>query len=421
MKTKKLTVMALTAAISMAVSAPALAGQWKQDAVGWWYDNGNGTYPADRWEWVDGNGDGIAECYYFDRYGYCFMNSFTPDGYWVDANGAWVVNGIVQTKAIGTPAQEQTNSSAPAVQEEERILELYEEEPILKNRFSTKSEDVTHKEKEKWKKVLRLEPTGSYNAVQGRLDVEEAYAEYYTGGGYGTLTVEIAPASDQNWKYGESAIVEIYGGDGSLLYESEIVDYRTNAFEVQLNISGQDSILFKASVCSIEGKATRHALPIIFRDARLEEKAEASVPAQSVQSETESRDDNGTSMELLTLEPEGSFWFSEFDKLNTTTREKWSNGFWLAANKAYVEYYVGGDYTELSFSMAPQYGFPTKTTGEAAVYGDNNELLWKSDKINANSSPVDVTVDISGQDYIKFYYTRNGDGTILFKDAVLGE
>ena len=52
-------------------------------------------YP--RWaSWLDGNDDGIAECYCFDWEGYLYMNGWTPDGYYVNSDGAWTVNGVVQ-------------------------------------------------------------------------------------------------------------------------------------------------------------------------------------------------------------------------------------------------------------------------------------------------------------------------------------
>lgn len=78
---------------------------WVQDNVGWWYQNADGTYPVSSWYWIDGNNDGISECYYFDEIGYCLLNTTTPDGYMVDANGAWIVDGIIQTQVIAPPPQ----------------------------------------------------------------------------------------------------------------------------------------------------------------------------------------------------------------------------------------------------------------------------------------------------------------------------
>ena len=33
----------------------------------WWFDFGNGDYFKSSWQWIDGNQDGIAECYCFDK------------------------------------------------------------------------------------------------------------------------------------------------------------------------------------------------------------------------------------------------------------------------------------------------------------------------------------------------------------------
>ena len=118
-------------------------GQWIQDEKGWWYKRPDGSYPKNSWgyeayngksywyyfldsgymatgwvevngskyylfpnsdgwkgrmltgwQWIDGN------CYYLDPQGQnegaLYRNTTTPDGYAVDAEGRWVVNGAVQ-------------------------------------------------------------------------------------------------------------------------------------------------------------------------------------------------------------------------------------------------------------------------------------------------------------------------------------
>ncbi|SET46536.1 hypothetical protein SAMN04487771_101947 [[Clostridium] aminophilum] len=75
-------------------SFTAFAGQWKQDAKGWWWDNGDGTYPVSTWQWIDVNNDHVAECYYFNQDGYLLTNTTTPDGYAVNADGQWVYREI---------------------------------------------------------------------------------------------------------------------------------------------------------------------------------------------------------------------------------------------------------------------------------------------------------------------------------------
>lgn len=115
------------------------AGTWIQDSTGWWYQNKDGSYPAACWQLFTYNG--TSEWYHFDEKGYMqtgwftdtdgnryylhavsdgtrgrmytgwnlidgvwyyfnptsdgtkgalFMNRQTPDGYRVDASGAWV-------------------------------------------------------------------------------------------------------------------------------------------------------------------------------------------------------------------------------------------------------------------------------------------------------------------------------------------
>ena len=120
-------------------------GQWIQDEKGWWYKRPDGSYPKNSWgyeayngksywyyfldsgymatgwvevngskyylfpnsdgwkgrmltgwQWIDGN------CYYLDAQGQnegaLYRNTTTPDGFTVDSEGRWVVNGAAQKK-----------------------------------------------------------------------------------------------------------------------------------------------------------------------------------------------------------------------------------------------------------------------------------------------------------------------------------
>ena len=118
-------------------------GQWIQDEKGWWYKRADGSYPKNSWGyeayngksywyyfldsgymatgWMDVNGskyylfpnsDGWkgrmltgwqwidGNCYYLDPQGQnegaLYRNTTTPDGFTVDSEGRWVVNGAVQ-------------------------------------------------------------------------------------------------------------------------------------------------------------------------------------------------------------------------------------------------------------------------------------------------------------------------------------
>ena len=84
-------------------------------AVNGWYQDGAGRqfYIVPRtaaseggmvtgWNWITG-ADGVRRCYYFEpqlssSQGMLYRSGRTPDGFEVDANGAWTVNGVVQTR-----------------------------------------------------------------------------------------------------------------------------------------------------------------------------------------------------------------------------------------------------------------------------------------------------------------------------------
>ena len=85
--------------------------------TGWYTDDAGDTYflhtVSDNtlghmytgWNWIDDNGDGVAECYYFEPAsngyrGRLYKSTTTPDGYTVNEKGQWTQNGIVITKDL---------------------------------------------------------------------------------------------------------------------------------------------------------------------------------------------------------------------------------------------------------------------------------------------------------------------------------
>ena len=112
MRNKKLMTTILAGVMISAFSIPAYAGSWQSDSTGWWWQNDDGSYPANSWQWLDGNSDGTAECYYFDGTGYMLANTTTPDGYSVDGTGAWIVNGVVQTQTADTQTGQTAENEA---------------------------------------------------------------------------------------------------------------------------------------------------------------------------------------------------------------------------------------------------------------------------------------------------------------------
>ena len=233
---KKFIGLVAVAAFSSIMASSAMAGTWKQNNVGWWFDNGNGTYPASTWQWIDGNNDGIAECYYFDRAGYMLANTSTPDGYQVNASGAWVQNGAVQTKNMR--ANSQTTSSRPK-------LVLFDVEPTYRT-FAHKEKNITVTDGETWTDTLNIYPGGIF--------------EFSNEKGYTRLRAKVAPqySSEQN-----SCILIVYGDNGSVLYRSdEMVEGETEPFDIDIDISGQSKIQF---TCSSKAGAN-----LVIKSARFE-------------------------------------------------------------------------------------------------------------------------------------------------------
>lgn len=132
-KTNILKIVNLAAILALIQSISVYAGQWNagtgENAGRWWYQNDDGSYPANCWQWIDGNNDGIAESYYFDQNGWTLSNVVTPDGFMVNADGAWTVFNQPVTKvmnidgSIGGYAESSNGSGATST----NINDDYEE------------------------------------------------------------------------------------------------------------------------------------------------------------------------------------------------------------------------------------------------------------------------------------------------------
>lgn len=110
MKLKKYAGMITTMALIISMNTTAYAAKWiwTGTASRYYYDANNFQYYKDGWHWIDDDRDGIAECYYFDAYGNLETSTTTPDGYTVNDDGAWVINGTVQKKQL-TEAEQAAN------------------------------------------------------------------------------------------------------------------------------------------------------------------------------------------------------------------------------------------------------------------------------------------------------------------------
>lgn len=106
---RNIVVVGLVMILSSILSFPAFAN-WEQAGTQWKYQNADGSYIMNQWVWLDGDNNGVAECYYLDANGVMAVNTVV-DSYTVNESGAWVVNGVVQTKVVGSGGQTSTNNS----------------------------------------------------------------------------------------------------------------------------------------------------------------------------------------------------------------------------------------------------------------------------------------------------------------------
>lgn len=81
---KRLCILCGTIGFIFLFSIHAFAGTWVNDGMNWWYRYEDGNYPQGKWEQINGI------WYYFYESGYMASDTYTPDGYYVNADGAWI-------------------------------------------------------------------------------------------------------------------------------------------------------------------------------------------------------------------------------------------------------------------------------------------------------------------------------------------
>lgn len=239
---KTMKVLAATMLCTGAFALTSFAGSWVNDAHGWWYNYGNGNWPSSSWQWIDGNNDGIAECYYFDRMGYCMMNATTPDGYQVNGSGAWVENGVVQTRNMGSgqagngaqntsQGSSQNNDQSGGKSSKQGGLTLYNATPILRYNVERKDSLVSNRENKSYTKCFKFWP--------GR------YIEFDNSAGYSHLKATVFPAKG-DWDERDRMLLQVLSGEDEEFYVTEDIYYDTKAFDIDVDISGYEKVRIKA-------------------------------------------------------------------------------------------------------------------------------------------------------------------------------
>ncbi len=311
---RKVNLAFLTAIIAIVASFTAMAGTWKSDSNGWWYDEGNGSFPKNTWSWIDGNNDGVSECYYFDGNGYCLINTITPDYYFVNPSGAWVVNGVVQTKnsgdSVGTKVAESVdvvtgkitigeskkkkNKNSSKNEEDDYDYEEYEDDSENEENDSSSSSTNSSSGKSSSEKSgsnrfrnnlnmfsLTKEASRCVGAISSHVNLrgkdwngatyfdplgsnEYAYVEYYIGGNYNKLTISATPKTDSGFRAGEVANVTVYDAETEdVLYSTTVTD-DTKLFTITADVTDVNYIRIE---CRHEGMG--NGVEVMMKDAIL--------------------------------------------------------------------------------------------------------------------------------------------------------
>lgn len=221
---KRILTAVLAAVLATAISVPAMAGVWiLRDTGKWQYDTlGRGTEEGllkSQWAWLDGNHDSVSECYYFDADGN-MAASTTIDGWTVNENGQWTVDGVVQTKIEGV----NVSASSTAVD----LIETTE--PSAMN-YAEKFDTAETANGLTWTNGYRL---------QGDLS-RAPYVTFHLDKLYQVMTITFAPEAGQaGAENGRITVTGLTSGDS--LYRSDKITSTGDPVNVTFNVSGETDV-----------------------------------------------------------------------------------------------------------------------------------------------------------------------------------
>ena len=227
---------------SLASTLDSLSGvitayaNWQKDAAGKWvyYDNSLSGFLNNGWNWLDGNNDGISECYYFYPDGSLAVST-SVDGYKVDADGKWIDdNGAVQTKNTGVSdsAGAKQTAQLKKVPYVDIIMKAAEESGVSPYVLASA--------------ILQEQGKGTSDLISGKNSSYPGYYNFFNIGAYAhdgmsAVTAGLKYASESGtgsrpWNTVEKAII-----GGAKLYGSNYVSSGQDTFYLKkFNVQGSN-------------------------------------------------------------------------------------------------------------------------------------------------------------------------------------
>lgn len=248
---KRYTVIAAIAAMSMLMTIPAYAGNWKEVSGKWMYQRSSEKYAREEWLNVDGKtyyigSDGYMvtgwkqlnnQWYYMDANGvmqtgwiqvdgswyYMIPNegsmakNTTIDGYWLGSDGVWT--GSASLTGLLDPVSTIDATSFSLVQ---NMLD-----GLSSSSYTILASGKTGGSNETWTNSIRLAGKGSY-------------VEYSTGGQYSLLAGTLSPSTV--FDNGVLGKITVYGDNNQVLYSSPDIHHNEKPIPFAVDVDGQNSV-----------------------------------------------------------------------------------------------------------------------------------------------------------------------------------
>lgn len=234
---KRFVTLLLATVLSSSMCMTAFAGNWEQTGTEWKYVD-NGTYMTG-WQWIDG------KSYYFDGNGIMAKNTVI-DGYELNADGQWIVNGIVQTQnTTTTPTSQQIIDylSNDKINGYVRLEIDYSKNAVASGSTNIKHKNSTYKNGWAWIIYNKYSSQDYFVCAlafdkNGYLLVNTTTPDGYTTNEYGMLVINGQPVTHSARCKMFSWSSELYNYSGQLITDKNNVDLNTvDVLSKQMSIS----------------------------------------------------------------------------------------------------------------------------------------------------------------------------------------
>lgn len=151
-------------------------------------------------------------------------------------------------------------------------------------------------------------------------------------------------------------------------------------------------------------------------------------PPETTTEEPETTPKNPEDFYLYNISPTQNEYLHTYDSATDTVGNHYTGHVQYITNNGYAIYYLGGQYTKLTGTIAASaidhgmwLGFNNDNVSSIKILVDDKEV-YNTGEFSRVSTPMNVDIDITGANWLKIQHSRtSGDGEVILADFKFAE